>query len=92
MRRHKPKSFVATNKDLVTFSYKCDGTRQVTGSHGLKKTQEYTQDFAKSVLESYVTFRDSYAEVDVDDVVFVEDADVWTTARFDECIRYLENN
>ena len=83
--------FVATNKDLVTFSYKADGTRQVTGSHGLKKTQTYTRDFAKAVLESYVTFRGNFVEdVDTEDVTFIEDGAIWETARFDECIRYLE--
>ena len=91
LRRSKPKMFMPTNKDLVTFSHKADGTRQVTGSHGLKKTQTYTRDFAQSVLESYVTFRGNFAEdVDTEDLTLQEDGAIWETARFDECVRYLE--
>ena len=29
-------------------------------------------------------------EVDIDGVKFAEDAEVWETGRFDECIPYLE--
>ena len=84
LRRSKPEMFVPASTDLVKFSYKADGTRQVTGSAGLKETQTYTRDFAMSVLESCVTFRGNFAEdVEVDDVTFVENEDVWETARFD---------
>eukprot|EP00959_Pyramimonas_sp_CCMP1952_P457922 9475758-Pyramimonas_sp.AAC.1 len=89
LHRQRPKKFKSTNVDTVIYEV-FNGKRGVCGSKGLKKTQEYTPEFADKVFECFVAFRSTHAEnIDSSDDEAAPATEEFDTALFPEVLRVL---
>ena len=93
LHREKPRNFVPANTDLVSYE-QVGSKRRVSGSKGLKVTQEYTPAFGDAVIECFVTFRAKHSE-QVDSSEDEEAApadDACSTAELSQVVRALQTD
>ena len=88
--RKRPAGYIASNQDVAIKTTNTLGAVGVTGGSGLKRTQAYTPEFARAVVDAFVCCRNPEVIDDDDDAVIPEQPAVWETGRFEESLRLFD--
>ena len=84
--RKRPEGFIPSNQEVTIKEVRSDGGLSVTGGSGLKRTQAYTPEFARAVVDAFVCCRSAEVIDEDDDAMIPERPEVWETGRFEESL------